>query len=87
LRQSIFINDGAALYSLACRTLLAASTRAASATSGEAGDADTSDLFAGVSGGLDKAPWFPETHLQWRVKEPAVICALLPAICTGGGRA
>jgi len=43
---------------------LAASTRAAIATSGDAGDADTSDLFTGISRGLDKALWFLEAHLH-----------------------
>ncbi len=44
--------------------LLAASTRKAIETSGAAGDADTSDLFTGVSRGLDKSLWFLEAHLQ-----------------------
>jgi len=43
---------------------LAASTRAAIGSAGDAGDADTSDLFTGVSRGLDKALWFLEAHLQ-----------------------
>ena len=43
---------------------LAASTRAAIATSGDAGDADTSDLLTGISRELDKALWFLEAHLQ-----------------------
>ena len=43
--------------------ILCASTRAAIETSGTAGDADTSDLFTGVSRGLDKALWFLEAHL------------------------
>jgi starvation-inducible DNA-binding protein len=42
---------------------LAASTRAAIDTAGGAGDADTSDLFTGISHGLDKALWFLEAHL------------------------
>jgi len=42
---------------------LAASTRAAIETAGRNGDADTSDLFTGVSRGLDKALWFLEAHL------------------------
>src|SRR6186713_740959 len=42
---------------------LAASTRKAIDTAGKAGDADTSDLFTGVSRGLDKALWFLEAHL------------------------
>jgi len=43
--------------------ILGASTRAAIENSGSAGDADTSDLFTGVSRGLDKALWFLEAHL------------------------
>jgi len=43
--------------------ILCASTRAAIENSGSAGDADTSDLFTGVSRGLDKALWFLEAHL------------------------
>jgi starvation-inducible DNA-binding protein len=43
--------------------VLAASTRAAIETAGKAGDADTSDLFTGISRGLDKALWFLEAHL------------------------
>ena len=31
---------------------------------GKAGDADTSDLFTGVSRGLDKGLWLLEAHLQ-----------------------
>ena len=42
---------------------LAASTRKAIDAAGKAGDADTSDLFTGVSRGLDKALWFLEAHL------------------------
>ena len=42
---------------------LAASTRKAIDSAGKAGDADTSDLFTGVSRGLDKALWFLEAHL------------------------
>ena len=30
----------------------------------ELGDADTSDLFTGISRGLDKSLWFVEAHLQ-----------------------
>ena len=43
---------------------LAASTRAAIETAGKEGDADTSDLFTGISRGLDKALWLLEAHLQ-----------------------
>ena len=42
---------------------LAASTRAAIEAAGKQGDADTSDLFTGISRGLDKALWFLEAHL------------------------
>lgn len=44
--------------------VLASSTRKAIETSGSLGDADTSDLFTGVSRGLDKNLWFLEAHLQ-----------------------
>jgi len=43
---------------------LAASTREAIDTSDDLGDADTADLFTGVSRGLDKSLWFLEAHLQ-----------------------
>lgn len=43
---------------------LAASTRTAIDSASTAGDADTADLFTGVSRGLDKALWFLEAHLQ-----------------------
>jgi starvation-inducible DNA-binding protein len=43
---------------------LAASTRKAIETASSLGDADTSDLFTGVSRGLDKSLWFLEAHLQ-----------------------
>lgn len=43
---------------------LAASTREAIETSAKLGDADTSDLFTGISRGLDKSLWFLEAHLQ-----------------------
>jgi starvation-inducible DNA-binding protein len=43
---------------------LAASTRAAIESAAKEGDADTSDLFTGISRGLDKALWFLEAHLQ-----------------------
>jgi starvation-inducible DNA-binding protein len=42
---------------------LGASTRAAIDTAGKEGDADTADLFTGVSRGLDKALWVLEAHL------------------------
>ncbi|MDR3417899.1 MAG: DNA starvation/stationary phase protection protein Dps [Nevskia sp.] len=44
--------------------LLAASTRKAIETSAQLGDAGTSDLFTGISRGLDKSLWFLEAHLQ-----------------------
>ena len=44
--------------------LLAASTRKAIETAAVLGDADTSDLFTGISRGLDKSLWFLEAHLQ-----------------------
>jgi starvation-inducible DNA-binding protein len=44
--------------------ILAASSRAAIDTSNEFGDADTADLFTGISRGLDKSLWFLEAHLQ-----------------------
>lgn len=37
--------------------------RAAIETSGKAGDADTSDLFTGISRAVDKDLWFLEAHL------------------------
>jgi len=43
---------------------LAASTRAAIDEAAAAGDADTADLFTGVSSDLDKSLWFLEAHLQ-----------------------
>ena len=42
---------------------LAATTRAAIDAASAEGDADTADLFTGVSRGLDKALWFLEAHL------------------------
>jgi starvation-inducible DNA-binding protein len=42
---------------------LAASTRAAIDAAGKQGDADTSDLFTGISRQLDKSLWFLEAHL------------------------
>ena len=44
--------------------LLAASTRKVIETAAVLGDADTSDLFTGISRGLDKSLWFLEAHLQ-----------------------
>ncbi len=43
---------------------LAASTRAAIDEADDAGDANTADLFTGVSRDLDKSLWFLEAHLQ-----------------------
>ena len=43
---------------------LAASTRAAIDASDDLNDADTTDLFTGISRGLDKSLWFLEAHLQ-----------------------
>ena len=43
---------------------LAASTRAAIDTADDLDDADTADLFTGVSRGLDKSLWFLEAHVQ-----------------------
>ena len=40
------------------------SVRAAIADTGELGDADTADLFTGISRDLDKYLWFLEAHLQ-----------------------
>jgi starvation-inducible DNA-binding protein len=44
--------------------LVAASSRKSIETAGSLGDADTSDLFTGISRGLDKSLWFLEAHLQ-----------------------
>jgi starvation-inducible DNA-binding protein len=41
-----------------------ASVRAAIEESAKLGDADTSDLFTGISRGADKRTWFLEAHLQ-----------------------
>jgi starvation-inducible DNA-binding protein len=41
-----------------------ATTRAAIDTAGEAGDADTADLFTEVSRGVDKLLWMVEAHSQ-----------------------
>jgi starvation-inducible DNA-binding protein len=43
---------------------LAATTRVAIDRADVLGDADTADLFTGVSRGLDKSLWFLEAHLQ-----------------------
>ena len=43
---------------------LAASTREAIDTSDDLGDADTADLFTGLSRIVDKSLWFLEAHLQ-----------------------
>lgn len=43
---------------------LAATTRTAIETSDKLGDANTADLFTGVSRDLDKSLWFLEAHLQ-----------------------
>jgi starvation-inducible DNA-binding protein len=42
------------------------SVRAAIADTDELGDADTADLFTGISRDLDKYLWFLEAHLQER---------------------
>lgn len=44
--------------------LLAASTRAAIDAATQLNDADTADLFTGISRTLDKDLWFLEAHLQ-----------------------
>ena len=43
---------------------LGKSVRAGIDTAAGAGDADTADLFTGMSRGLDKTLWFLEAHLQ-----------------------
>lgn len=43
---------------------LGKSIRAGIDTAAGAGDADTADLFTGMSRGLDKTLWFLEAHLQ-----------------------
>jgi starvation-inducible DNA-binding protein len=58
--------DGAA-HAAALADALAAygrAVRAAIAASAELGDADTSDLFTGISRAVDKQLWFVEAHLQ-----------------------
>ncbi len=44
--------------------VLAKAVRAAIETASGAGDADTADLFTGMSRGLDKTLWFLESHIQ-----------------------
>lgn len=59
------IGGHAAVEALADRfALLAASTRKSIELSASLGDADTSDLFTGISRELDKNLWFLEAHLQ-----------------------
>jgi starvation-inducible DNA-binding protein len=60
------ISDGRAhLDALAAAfARFAKSARKAIDESGKAGDADTSDLFTGISRGTDKALWLLEAHLQ-----------------------
>ena len=54
-----------AVEALAARfAALAKSTREAIDTAASKGDADTADLFTGVSRDLDKALWFLEAHVQ-----------------------
>jgi starvation-inducible DNA-binding protein len=43
---------------------LSGTTRTAIDRADDLGDADTADLFTGVSRGLDKSLWFLEAHLQ-----------------------
>jgi starvation-inducible DNA-binding protein len=58
------IDGMSAVAALADRyAALAASTRAAIDTASKQGDADTSDLFTGISRELDKTLWFLEAHL------------------------
>lgn len=45
-------------------TAFGKSVREAIEVAGKAGDADTSDLFTGVSRSTDKLLWFVEAHLQ-----------------------
>jgi len=44
--------------------MVARLVRAAIGHSDELGDADTADLFTGISRGIDKSLWFVESHLQ-----------------------
>ncbi|MBL9166157.1 MAG: DNA starvation/stationary phase protection protein Dps [Verrucomicrobiales bacterium] len=43
-----------------------AAVRAATETASKAGDADTADLFTGISRGVDKLLWMVEAHVQSR---------------------
>jgi starvation-inducible DNA-binding protein len=60
------ISDGVAHVDALSDALTAAGklVRAAIDESDELGDADTADLFTGISRGLDKKLWFVEAHLQ-----------------------
>ncbi len=59
------LSDGASIGAVAKGLAsLAASTRAAIDTSGDAGDEGTADLFTGLSRELDKLLWFVEAHTQ-----------------------
>lgn len=59
------LHGGDALKALVERyALLGASTRKAIEVGSNLGDADTSDLFTGISRGLDKSLWLLEAHLQ-----------------------
>lgn len=58
-------NGPAAVELLAVRfASLAVSTRTAIATADKAEDPGTSDMFTGISRGLDSSLWFLEAHLQ-----------------------
>lgn len=60
------ISDGTA-HAEALSSAMAAfgkNVRAAIDTAASAGDADTADLFTGISRGIDKSLWFVEAHLQ-----------------------
>ena len=48
----------------ASHAALGKETRAAIDVAADAGDADTADLFTGMSRGLDKTLWFLEAHVQ-----------------------
>ncbi len=60
------ITEGLAHVEALARSLagFGAQVRKAIAESAEFGDADTSDLFTGISRDLDKYLWFLEAHLQ-----------------------